>query len=94
MSRPIVSDTGPLHYLILIEASDVLPKLFGRVLIPDAVAIELSHPGTPSKVRSWLDVAPTWLERRPVSGGLELPGRRRGAGERAAVRWPWQFGRS
>ena len=32
-----VSDTSPLNYLILIELQDVLPKLFGRVLIPEAV---------------------------------------------------------
>ena len=41
--RPVVADTGPLHYLVLIDAIDILPKLFGRVLIPEIVAVELSH---------------------------------------------------
>ena len=27
----VVSDTTPLNYLILIEAAQVLPELFGRV---------------------------------------------------------------
>ena len=28
-----VSDTSPLNYLVLIEHIDILPKLYGRVLI-------------------------------------------------------------
>ena len=39
--RAVVADTGPPHYLILIGAVDVLPQLFGRVLIPGVVASEL-----------------------------------------------------
>ena len=30
----VVSDTSPLNYLILIEAIDVLPGLFGQVHAP------------------------------------------------------------
>jgi predicted nucleic acid-binding protein len=30
----IVSDTTPLNYLVLIEAVEVLPRLYGRILIP------------------------------------------------------------
>src|SRR5712664_1840151 len=29
--RPVVADTGPLNYLILIEAVDVFPRLFSPV---------------------------------------------------------------
>src|SRR5579862_192686 len=32
--RPVVADTGPLNYLILIESVDVLPRLFSSILIP------------------------------------------------------------
>lgn len=42
----VVSDMGPLHYLILIGAEHVLPCLFDRVLIPPAVLDELNHPNT------------------------------------------------
>jgi predicted nucleic acid-binding protein len=33
----IVSDTSPLNYLILIGYQDVLPTLFGQIIIPQAV---------------------------------------------------------
>ena len=40
----VVSDTTPLNYLILIEAAQVLPELFGRVYAPTAVIQELLDP--------------------------------------------------
>jgi predicted nucleic acid-binding protein len=83
--RPVVvADTGPLHYLVLIQASELLPRLFGRVLIPEIVAAELSQPSTPAVVRTWLSGAPVWLERRSVTAAGTFP-RRLGAGERAAI---------
>ncbi len=39
---PIVADTTPLNYLVLIEAIEILPQLYGRVLIP--------HPYLPSSL--------------------------------------------
>jgi len=57
-----VSDTTPLNYLILIEAIDLLPRLYGRVLIPTAVWGELAQPGTPQPVLNWLAQSPSWLE--------------------------------
>jgi predicted nucleic acid-binding protein len=57
----IVSDTTPLNYLVLIEAIDLLPQLYGRVLIPPAVRAELAHPRAPQAVRSWLAEPPAWL---------------------------------
>jgi hypothetical protein len=35
----VVSDTTPLNYLILIEAAQVLPALFGRVYPPGGSAL-------------------------------------------------------
>ena len=83
--RPVISDAGPLHYLILVEAVDILPRLFGHVLIPDAVAIELSRPATTPAIRAWLDAAPAWLDRRQASDTPYLSAWPRGAGERAAI---------
>jgi predicted nucleic acid-binding protein len=37
----VVADTTPLNYLVLIQHEDLLPRLFGRVLISPAVAAEL-----------------------------------------------------
>jgi predicted nucleic acid-binding protein len=32
----VIADTTPLNYLVLIDHSDLLPRLYGRVLIPPA----------------------------------------------------------
>jgi predicted nucleic acid-binding protein len=37
----VVSDTSPLHYLVLCGASSVLPHLFQKVVIPPTVFQEL-----------------------------------------------------
>ncbi|RJP37983.1 MAG: DUF3368 domain-containing protein [Phycisphaerales bacterium] len=50
--------------LVRIGHIDVLPQLFGGVLIPPAVASELSHGNTPREVKTWLAAAPPWLEVR------------------------------
>ncbi|MGH9742864.1 MAG: DUF3368 domain-containing protein [Candidatus Acidiferrum sp.] len=57
----IVSDTGPLNYLILIESDSVLPRLFSSVLIPGAVRQEFSHQSAPAAVRTWIARPPSWL---------------------------------
>lgn len=63
----VVADTTPLNYLILIDEVELLPALFGHVLIPSAVFEELSNVRTPSKVRRWMEHLPEWLEVRNVS---------------------------
>ena len=45
----VVADTGPLNYLVQINAVDLLPKLFGRIIVPAAVHDELRHPRTPRR---------------------------------------------
>ena len=57
----VVSDTSPLNYLVLIDAIDVLPQLFGEVHVPPAVMQELQHPRTPELVKRWTQSPPDWL---------------------------------
>src|SRR5262249_57880515 len=56
-SRLCRNDCG-LEYdadtFVLIQEIDLLPQLFRQVLVPPAVFAELSDPGTPSQVRTWL----------------------------------------
>src|SRR5260370_31849490 len=59
--RPVVAGTGPLNYLILIEAVDLLPRLFSPILIPAGVRAELLHPKAPTPVCSWVGHPPAWL---------------------------------
>jgi predicted nucleic acid-binding protein len=63
----VVSNTSPLNYLVLIDHQEILPALFGLVLIPEAVWHELRSPAAPQPVKAFLDTWPSWLERRIVS---------------------------
>jgi predicted nucleic acid-binding protein len=50
-----------LHYLVLVQATDVLPALFQRVYIPNLVVDELRHTSAPQSVRDWIVSPPAWL---------------------------------
>jgi predicted nucleic acid-binding protein len=63
----VVADSSPLRYLVLLDAAHVLQHLFGRVVVPDAVASELSSVGAPTPVREWIAKPPTWLDIVTVS---------------------------
>lgn len=47
----VVADTSPINYLILIEAIDVLPALYQKIVVPTAVYDELQSDATPAEVR-------------------------------------------
>ncbi|HMV81622.1 MAG TPA: DUF3368 domain-containing protein [Blastocatellia bacterium] len=63
----IVSNTTPLNYLILIECVEILPSLYGEVVIPEAVFLELQHYKTPVVVREWIKKPPPWLIIRQLA---------------------------
>lgn len=81
----VVADTAPLNYLVLIEATGILPELFQTVLIPHSVQEELSHPNAPETVRAWINHSPSWL--RVMSPKLPADPNLSGldAGERDAI---------
>jgi predicted nucleic acid-binding protein len=69
----VVSDTSPLHYLILCGAESVLSRLFRQVLIPPTVFRELQQPNTPPLVRQWAASLPGWVSvQTPKSTNLPL----------------------
>ena len=83
----VVADATPLNYLILIEAVEVLPKLFTKIHLPIEVANELSSADAPEAVKSWMKRPPSWIEvsksgepsiAEPALNALDL-------GERAAI---------
>lgn len=47
----VVSDTSPPCYLILIGQIDLLPQLYGQVVIPEAVRDELAVERTSDAVQ-------------------------------------------
>ncbi len=84
----VVADASPIHYIVLIGATHVLPKLFTKVIIPEhMVAQELQSPRTPALVRNWAANLPPWVEtRRPANIEPPRPGHRGGARHRAGRR--------
>lgn len=81
----VVSDTSPLNYLILIGEEYILTKLFGRVVIPQAVFDELQDAGASLQVRGWSQNPPDWVTvRQPTlipANSLDLLDK----GEREAI---------
>ena len=93
----VVADSSPLNYLVLIDEVDLLPALFGEVLIPQAVFQELKHPKTPAKVQQWISRLPAWLEVRTVASApaLAAPGpalMKLDIGEREAIQLALELG--
>ena len=62
----LVSDTSPLHYLLLIDQIDLLPQLFQQIIIPDVVRDELLVPSTPLVIQQWIANSPPWLNTQAV----------------------------
>ena len=63
----VVADISPLRYLVEIDCEHVLPALFTRVAMPQAVLRELQRDRTPSIVRNWTTALPEWIEVREVN---------------------------
>jgi predicted nucleic acid-binding protein len=81
----VVADAGPLHYLVLIEQSTILPALFEKVFLPTTVRDELAHSEAPAPVRAWAENPPSWLEVQ-VAPVLDDPDSQSlDDGERAAI---------
>ncbi len=79
----VVSDSGPIHYLILCGAIDAIPKVYGQLVIPVAVAAELSHPHTPPEIQAWVKLLPAWASiksAQQIDSIAQL-----GLGEREAI---------
>jgi predicted nucleic acid-binding protein len=75
MARPLViADASALICLSWVDQLQVLPALFGRIVVPPAVAAEATHRG--SALPNWIDVRPLGrpLDDRVVAAHL-------GAGE-------------
>lgn len=63
----VVCDTSPLNYLVLVDLQHILPELFERILIPEAVRDELQSARAPEPIARFLAAEPEWLETRLVS---------------------------
>ncbi|NER96779.1 MAG: DUF3368 domain-containing protein [Symploca sp. SIO1B1] len=81
----VISDTSPLCYLLLIGQIELLPQLYGQVLIPQRVQQELSDERSPAIVRNWINNSPNWLTVATVDDKDEPDLAVLDAGEKAAI---------
>jgi len=83
--RAAVADASPLRYLILINAIEILPRLFDSLFVPDIVLAELRHAHAPAMVHRWAEAAPSWLTPVPTPAVQAADLQHLDAGERAAI---------
>lgn len=81
----VVADTTPINYLVLIGEQELLPALFGQVIIPEAVRRECLAVDTPRDVRQWMADPPGWLEIRGAVMNPDATLAHLDAGEREAI---------
>lgn len=80
----VVSDASPINILIRIGNVEILQSLFTTVILPTAVADELTRPGTPDVVRNWISSRPSWLRIQTPTIQSD-PSEIRHRGEREAI---------
>jgi predicted nucleic acid-binding protein len=88
----VVADTSPINYLVLIKEIDLLPTLFGHVLLPQGVFQELTHPKSPAEVIDWISRPNAWLEVRMVTTVASPQLMQLDAGEREAIQLALETG--
>ena len=71
----VISDAGPLRYLIVIGESELFAKLYTHLIIPVAVLNELSQPNTPPLVANWIRLGEP-ASRHSAASPDKLPGQR------------------
>ncbi|HMD70720.1 MAG TPA: hypothetical protein VKF41_05220 [Bryobacteraceae bacterium] len=80
--------------MIAIGEAELLPRLYGTVIVPSAVWAELQAAATPPMVKTWLADAPGWLEVRssPASLTSDAAFDALDAGEREAIQLASELG--
>ena len=68
----VIADSSPLIVLVNIGHIDVLPTLFGEIVIPPAVATEIASTNRPDAVRQFAAVPPFWLKVQAPSAVLTM----------------------
>jgi len=81
----LIADTSPLNYLVQINHFDVVERLYGHIIVPEAVFRELTDLRTPQKVRTLLLDRPEWLHVRLLNGPLDPSLEYLGPGEQEAI---------
>lgn len=81
----VISDTFSILYLLLINHLDLLPQLYGQIIIPEIVRDELLDPGAPVELQPWMTNPPGWLRVERVTSTPDTSLNKLNPGERAAI---------
>jgi len=81
----VVSDTTPLHYLILLDRANLLPEILGEIVIPTVVRDEMQAERTPFKIKEFISDPPQWLTVMPPTGIIDGDLMEIDPGEREAI---------
>lgn len=81
----VVADSSPLNYLVLIESIDLLHRLYGKILVPQEVVVELTDPAAPHKVKTWARALPGWVDVRFIPPGDDPALSHLDPGEQSAI---------
>ncbi len=73
MSMVVVADTSPINYLMETGYIEVLPSLYGQVLLPTSVHEELLDKGSSDIVRKWASALPSWISVQTPAASPPLP---------------------
>lgn len=79
----VVSDATPVNILVRLGYIHVLPRVFGRVIVPPAVIAELTDEGASEILRDWATHLPDWVT--VVAPTLPVPDHGLGPGETEAL---------
>ena len=69
----VVADSSPLIVLINIGHINILPDLFGNVIIPPEVAGELAQEKRSQPIRAFIAAPPDWLTEQAPSTVEAIP---------------------
>ena len=81
----VISDTSAICYLLIINQIDILPALYTSIIIPQAVADELSSSESPHVVQSWISQPPNWLQIQIIEWTQDIELETLDLGEREAI---------
>lgn len=85
----VIADNSLLSAFAEIGQLEILKRLYGRIVIPESVAKEASHPNAPKALRDWIASQPPWLDRVPDPTNILLETSSLGAGEASAISLAW-----
>jgi predicted nucleic acid-binding protein len=88
----VIADTSPLNYLVLIGEQELLPALFGKIIIPEAVFRELQAAAAPQAVQNWSAQSPKWLDIRKAAKKPDRSLTHLDEGEREAIQLAEELG--